>query len=264
MLPLLMLHLTEAEGIIVISQPAHAWLSGQLARHWREEEFSGAIEEVCLAAEQHDIGFLNWEQSPTLNAQTGLPHTFMDMPCRMHLEIWDSSIRQMLRFGRYPALLVSRHFTTLAQRKDREHSTEEQRLTSEFLQEQEALQSSLETSLINDFYYAPFSTGEIILRHQQFVSLWDWMSLLLCHGLTETKIISHVPFKGGAGSLKLKSLHKNAESKIVVEPWPFTTNRVNLVCEGRRLLKTFRDEEEMRVALKAAAPVMLPIVLAPA
>src|SRR5262245_57500634 len=104
-----MLHRAQAEGIIAITQPAHAWLSGQLARHWREEDFDGAIEEVCLAAEQHDIGFLAWEQSPTLNPQTGLPHTFMDMPCEMHLAIWTSSIHQMLRFGRYSALLVSRH-----------------------------------------------------------------------------------------------------------------------------------------------------------
>src|SRR5690349_18079125 len=105
-----------AEGVIAVSQPAHAWVSGQLARNWRQTDFIGVREEVCLAAEQHDIGFLGWEQSPTLNPSTGFPHTFMEMARAAHLEIWNRGIQQMQRFGRYPALLVSRHFTGLAQR----------------------------------------------------------------------------------------------------------------------------------------------------
>src|SRR5258708_3324369 len=80
----------DDEGVIAVSQPAHAWVSGQLARNWREADFAGVREEVCLAAEQHDIGFLAWEQSPTLNPGTGLPYTFLEMPRGMHLEIWTS------------------------------------------------------------------------------------------------------------------------------------------------------------------------------
>src|SRR5438093_3702973 len=101
----LMLHRHEEEGLIVISQAAHAWVSGQLARHWGNDTFGhfAPIEEVCLAAEQHDIGFLDWEQAPALNRQTGWPQTFLEMPVAEHLAVWSKGIRQMLRFGRYPA-----------------------------------------------------------------------------------------------------------------------------------------------------------------
>ena len=66
----------EPDGtFLAIGQASHAWLSGQLARAWGNERF-GAVEpweEVCLAAEQHDIGMAQWERAPTLNPDTGLP-----------------------------------------------------------------------------------------------------------------------------------------------------------------------------------------------
>ena len=67
----------DGDDTIVIGQPAHAWLSGQLARAWdpRPEPW----EEVCLAAEQHDIGMAEWELAPRLNPGTGLPRSFMEL-----------------------------------------------------------------------------------------------------------------------------------------------------------------------------------------
>ena len=55
-----MLHRADPDGPIVITQPAHAWVSGQLAQAWGNESFGefAPREEVCLAAEQHDIGWL--------------------------------------------------------------------------------------------------------------------------------------------------------------------------------------------------------------
>ena len=130
----------DSEGVIAISQPAHAWVAGQLARNWRQDDFVGVREEVCLAAEQHDLGFLAWEQAPTLNANTRLPCTFLEMPRAMHLGLWTAGIQAMLQFGRYPALLVSKHFAGLAQHAGLAGTKEEQRLTVEFLERQEAFQ----------------------------------------------------------------------------------------------------------------------------
>jgi len=251
-----------AEGVIAVSQPAHAWVSGQLARHWRERDFVGVREEVCLAAEQHDIGFLEWEQLPTFNPDTGWPHTFMEMPRGIHLEIWTRGIQQMLRFGRYPALLVSRHFTGLAQRNGLGETAEDQRLLKDFLQQQDELQTSLETSLENDFYYGEFGTEEVLCHHQRLVSLWDWMSLLLCHGLGEAQVIAWPAWKNQNAELKLTPTQE-AGARVKVEPWPFATRAVNLVCEGRHLLRNYTNEKEMREGLRAAAPVVLEVRLEP-
>ena len=248
----------DEEGVIAISQPAHAWVSGQLARNWDLNDFVGVREEVCLAAEQHDIGFLTWEQSPSFNPFTGLPHTFLEMPRAIHLAIWTAGIQSVLRFGRYPALLVSKHFTALAQQHGQTGNTEERQL-AEFLEEQEILQTTLETSLANDFYYTEFSLPEIVRHHQQLVSLWDWMSLLLCHGLAEPQSIRWNRRKGELIHLRLTP--EAGGLNINVVPWPFMKPEVTLVCEGRHLLKSYEGEPQMREGLRGAAPIVLRIVL---
>ncbi|HYG35013.1 MAG TPA: DUF3891 family protein [Clostridia bacterium] len=246
----------EAEGITAISQPAHAWVAGQLARNWGNDQFFTMTEEICLAAEQHDIGFLEWERSPTLNANTGLPHTFLDMPRPLHLELWTKGIHQMLQFGRYPALLVSMHFTALAQREKPNGSAYDRKLLKEFLQREGEFQTGLITSLSNDFYYGSMSSEETIRCHQKLVSIFDWISLLLCHRLAEPEDIPGIPTRDGSTTLKLKPLDESG-GEVSLTPWPFRSKEVQLVCEGRHLLETFTDEKIMQEALKAAAPVTL-------
>ena len=253
-----MLHRLDKDGLIVITQPAHAWISGQLARNWGNQTFGNfaPAEEVCLAAEQHDIGFLEWEQTPALNRKTGLPETFLEMPTEAHLEIWSKGIRQMMRFGRYPALLVSMHFTFLCQQHPARDGAEAGESQQQFLQQQQQLQSAIRTSLLNDAYYAPWSTDEIIQRNRQLVSLWDWLSLLLCMGFAEEQVILDVPSANGTCQLVLAHA-TDSSSHLRLTPWPFQSDTVRLICEGRRLLKTWTQETELHEALKAASPLTL-------
>jgi len=47
------------DSIVTITQPAHGWVAGQLARAWARtvpDEWE-PHEEVCLAAEQHDVAW---------------------------------------------------------------------------------------------------------------------------------------------------------------------------------------------------------------
>jgi hypothetical protein len=47
-----MLYRQQMQGRIAITQPMHAWVSGQLARVWGNERFGEMVpfEEVCLGA----------------------------------------------------------------------------------------------------------------------------------------------------------------------------------------------------------------------
>jgi Protein of unknown function (DUF3891) len=58
-----MLFCNHGSGVLAISQPAHAWISGQLLRAWAEP----LGEPLLLAGEQHDIGWLDWEAAPTFD-----------------------------------------------------------------------------------------------------------------------------------------------------------------------------------------------------
>jgi hypothetical protein len=52
-----MLFRDQKSGVIAISQLTHAWISGQLLRAWDE----ALLEPLLLAAEQHDLGWIDWE-----------------------------------------------------------------------------------------------------------------------------------------------------------------------------------------------------------
>src|SRR5947209_18957504 len=110
----------DARGVLAIGQPAHAWLSGQLARAWGNEQF-GSVEpweEVCLAAEQHDAGWRTLDLEPSLNPQTGLPHSFMETPIDVHLRLWTEGPRSLLALSRYADLHASSHGCRLYCRRD--------------------------------------------------------------------------------------------------------------------------------------------------
>ncbi len=249
---------------MAISQPAHAWVSGQLARAWGNAAF-GAFEpaaEVCLAAEQHDLGFLEWENCPTLNPKTGLPHTFMELPTALHLEIWSAGIQRMLAFGRYPALLVSRHYTGLRRARAIYNSPEAVPKERDFLETQARLQAELIQSLRGDPHYAPWCAEEVLERNSRLLAVWDWLSLLLCTGLAEERRVPKVPAAHGAVDLVLRP-DPEAPTRTRVSPWPFHAETVQLVAEGRLIRQTSGSEPQMRAALQTAPHIALALELLP-
>ena len=222
----------DGDDVIAIGQPAHAWLSGQLARAWREP--FEPWEEVCLAAEQHDAGMAAWERRPTLNPDTGLPRSFMELTLDEHLEIWWSAAPLVLSQSRYAALLVSMHGTALYERRDLSRLTpHEVERVEAFLAGQRGLQERLLADLRADPRTAAAAADDVVRRNQRLVWRWDSLSLGLLLDW----------------------------SSLELDPWPFRDDRVTLRCEGRRLTGRFDDEDAMRDALAAAPWVTLDLDL---
>lgn len=253
----------ENGSVLLISQPAHAWVTGQMARQWGNEQFATLTEEVCLAAEQHDIGFSGWEEAPTWDPATGLPHSFLDLPARTHLEVWTHSVRMMLQFGRFPALLVSMHFTSLARRALIERTGKERETTASFLEAQTRLQNAMAKSLRADPHYASRSSDEQLRDDQQIVSLLDWISLQVLLNFQEERIGREASLRPGAAAFELTPLSP-AGDRVRLRPWPFRSGKVELVCDARRLDHSRANEAEMRAALQAAPRESLAIRLEPA
>ncbi len=250
-----MLHREDPDGLIVITQSVHAWVAAQLARHWGNAAFGAFApwEEVCLGAEQHDVGMTAWDQAPTLNPQTGRPYSFMNMPTREHITGWSHAGRQALAQGRYPALLTSLHGTGLYERyHDWTRDTpDEARAARSYLDDEYAFQEWLFDTLHSDPVYAPYATPEAIARNRRLVAAWDRLSLALCNGVRTPVTILDVPTAESETPLILAPVHDDPLN-VTVDPWPFHAEAVRLICEGRRLPQTFTDEAEMRAVLAAA------------
>ena len=232
----------DGGAVVAIGQPSHAWLSGQLARAWGNERFGALVprEEVCLAAEQHDIGMAAWDGAPTLNAETGLPHSFVEMPVETHLELWSRGPELVLPQSRYAALLVSMHGTALYELRDLTKLDEAQAdLVRRYLADQRAVQRRLLGAL---------GDPAGVARNQRLIWTWDAFSLALCldwapHTLRE------VPTADGVVDVELAPL---SELSVGVDPWPFAAETLRVRTEGRVLRGRFDSEDEMRAALRDA------------
>jgi hypothetical protein len=244
----------DGDDVIAITQPAHAWLSGQLARAWGNERF-GALEpweEVCLGAEQHDVGMTAWEQAPTLNPDTGLPRSFMELPLDEHLAMWSAAAGLVAPQSRYAALLVSLHGTALYERRDLSRLSPQQAdAVREYLAGQRALQARLTAETRVD--------GAPLRRLQRQLFAWDWLSLALCLKWAPSSLPG-VP--AAEGEVEIRLTH--AADAHALRPWPFATDTLTVMCEGRRLTGHARTRGELHDALERAPRIVLRFELLPA
>lgn len=262
-----MLHRVDAGGVIVVTQPAHAWVAAQMARQWGNDRFGAVVpwEAVCLGAEQHDNGWAAWEQAPTLNPATGRPHTFREMPTEMHIRVWAGAAERTLTQGRYAALLVSLHGSGLYERfhdYTRDTAAEAQAART-FVAAERAFQARLLDDLRRDPFSAPHAAPDVVARNRRLVAVWDALSLGICHGIQTPTTYANVPAAGDRTETLTLAPGESDPACLTVDPWPFRDATVTLICEGRRLPETYSDEAAMRAALAAAPWLTLTIHLAP-
>jgi len=205
----------DGDSFLCIGQASHAWISGQMARAWAEP--FEPHEEVCLAAEQHDVGMAEWDLAPTLNPDTGLPHSFTEMPIETHAALWLEAPTKLVTTSAYAAALVSLHGTRLYELRDRTAAVDD------FLARQEQFRRGL------GFERADLEPGSTL------VWIWDYLSLAAL-----------LEWEGEVEGLGVDAAR--------VTPWPFREPTLTVRCEARRLPGPFGDEDEMRFAL-ARAPV---------
>lgn len=250
-----MLHRDLERGYLAISQPAHAWVSGQLARAWGNE-LSGDLfprEEVCLAAGQHDIGWLEWESRPTLNPETGRPRTFRELPTLEHLAVWEPAGPMALVYGPYVALLVSKHGTGLyAAYHDFTRDTEEEAEAARgFLSRGAAFEETLMEQIAGDSRYSSVNAPETVERNRRLVALWDGMSLAMCGGAAGPRSFDGIPARDGSMSITLQQL-ESGSNRFSVDPWPFREDSLTVTCAGRFLDGTFTSNRSLQQALERA------------
>ena len=236
---------------LVIGQPAHAWVSGQLARAWGNAGFPPPAprEAVCLAAEQHDVGWTDADLTPPVDPATGRPAPFTAVARPYHVAIWRSAAPRLVAQSRYAALLVSLHGTGLYERGSRDHPPEVAALVDDYLAAERALQEALSAGL---------DRAEVA-RNRTLLRCWDGFSLALCLPRLPWRL-EGVPAVAGEATL----LVDGDGPHVTVDPWPFSAARVEVACEGRRLEGTFADERALHAALRAAPWVPLRWVLTPA
>ena len=236
----------DGDDVVAIGQASHAWLSGQLARAWGNERFDvpQPNEEVCLAAEQHDVGMAEWDLAPRLHPTEGRPLSFMEMPLEEHLRLWSAAPAKLLSQSAYAALLVSMHGTALYELRDLDRlPPAEAGAVREYLARERAWQERLLALLGADYEQARVN--------QRLLFAWDGLSLGLCLRWDDYEaedLVRLEPLPGG---------------RHAVDPWPFASGELTVRCTGRRLTGRSETESELHAALAEAPVVDLSFTLVP-
>jgi len=227
----MLLHKDDA-GVVCIGQAAHSWVSGQLARHWGNDRFAAPepLAEVCLGAEQHDIGMVEADRRPALNEQTGYPLSFLELPVATHIAMWTEAPERILSQSPYAALLVSMHGHGLF--KARRQTPE----VARYVREQEALQRDLLERMGEDPSRAR--------RNQQLVWAWDFLALvgLIPEWAPQSQDTADGPIRVSAP----------ARLAVAVDPWPFHLQRIEIAYPGRRLTEPSATTQALHARLAEA------------
>lgn len=235
-----MLIVDTGDAWTAITQPAHAWLAGQLARSWGIGDIAppDPWADVCLGVEQHDVAWADYDRRPPLHAEAGRAASFIEAPLRDRHVIWHDAPERVLAQSPWAALLVSLHGTNIHTRYvSRDHlPAGEADIVDAYLDDQRTLQDRL-IALIG-------TTRAAAERQADLLFALDALSLSLCHGWPERElppvdglVIRHLPTGDGTATL---------------DPWPFAAPVVHASLGARTLTERFTDEVALHAALDAA------------
>jgi hypothetical protein len=241
--------------VLAISQPSHAWVAGQILRAWARP----LDEALLLAADQHDIAWLDWERAPSFDPKTGRPHSFRALSPAIHAPMWTIGIeRALAAWGMRVALLVSRHGALLYTRfaDPARMSPADAEAVESFLRQQRPLQCQWAGAL---------GLTEATLAHDTgMIAMADALSLALCGDLKMPLEVQAPDGQGGEQTLRLAA-HAEAADRFTLSPWPLRVPSLLLEAEAIPLPASghFSDAAAMRAWHEQARRVVFTLRLEP-
>ena len=188
------------EGAILIGQPAHAWVSGQLARAWGGTKGSAALSPGKRSASRPSSMTSAWRRGMRLRSSIQPP------ACRTRSASFHGT--RTLRSGRRrrTSFCPSRATLRCSSRFTEQGSTN--RLTSPTSRTTRSRRPRLSRWPARvpgraphfaspDRRYAQYVLPEVLARNRRLVARWDGISLALCHGLRFEHAHEGVPSRGG-------------------------------------------------------------------
>jgi hypothetical protein len=247
----------DAAGVLAVGQPAHAVLCAQFSRAWGNARFDAVapLDEVTLGAEQHDVGWSEWDLTPEFNPATGLPRGFTEVDLQTSTALWRRGPARLESQDRYAALLATLHGRRLYGRIDlTKRTTSEAQAVGALLTESDQRARRLTASLRADPDTAGAASAERLAVNSALVWTWDTLSLALLLDWAPHTLRS-VPTAGGSAVdvalCAVASRHRLPT--LSLSPWPFAApDGIVVHTEGRRLSGRYAGAAELQDAVDDA------------
>ena len=158
---------------LLVPQPAHAVLAGEIAAGLVAASFGELPPEIVRAIQMHDTGWAASDAQQIQRLRSGqaskaIPVSFVAIPPGEAAEAWTTSIDTIEGWSEIGAIIVSRHFTLLAEHDEAHHQR--------FLQTERLRQRKLENSSM--------ASSEDLERWTAALGFCDLVSLYLVSGLS--------------------------------------------------------------------------------
>ena len=252
----------QGEHLVLIRQTDHAVLAGHFARELGSDVFAlpQPQDSFILAATEHDNGWNEWELLPEVDPVTYLPYSFMSIPTRDHIELYQRGIERVVKADHYAGLLVSMHCLGLY---DRTRATmpgfsakyiksHETQVVNDFLQTLRLQQLRLKVDLRADSRMKDFADEKWLQANSLRLEALDRLSLYFSMGPLEGVTIDAVPadYHGQEVDWILQPEGNNA---ITLEPYPFRRDPLEVSILTRRIpRRRYSDAADLQKTLGQA------------
>lgn len=226
-----MIRLPYHDGFLLVPQPAHAWVSGQLARAWGgpNTDAPAPLEAVVLATTLHDIGWLELDPQPLLNAD-GQPLSFLEPGFAVVAPKYIRGIEAVALVDPYAALLVNRHVQLIFEGRVA-RGTDAPDVPAQTLARLRADHGQLVARLAGHPAYRAHLNAATLAHNYRILRTCDLLSLFVLGGLPP-RTVPDAPTRYGAEARPLVCTLQDANT-LVVHPSPFAAPTQTFTVEAR-------------------------------
>lgn len=263
------------DGLLLINQADHARLAGVFTKHWGNDRFArpAPFESMCIATARHDDGWIPWDASPKLDAETGRPINFPHIAVDEHIALYMRGIDEVISDDAYAGLMVNRHCQWLYDLKRRGSRTRPLWSSATADEPRGLLEAATNTlqRQHDDLMRRLCATGtspdllsdDHLQANSLLIQFYDALSLYFCTAPLRDDSLNDVPiaYSGETASIALRPLDAHT---VVLDPWPFASQSLDIAVDARRLsFMSLTSDGALQDAHRAAPTIRLSFTLRP-
>ncbi|MGH7931374.1 MAG: DUF3891 family protein, partial [Candidatus Binatia bacterium] len=239
--------------LILALQIDHSRVAGYLAAHWGNQAFARLqpYASVVLAAQEHDIGWWEWEMCPATLNDKGYPLDYHDGSFKylgqLRLDFYRNAVDHVLQRDPYAAMLMAMHGVALMNAGYGKYSyppdrTSDPRVKA-YVEHQEQLRLKLLNQLRETDQFKDFTSDERVWSNYEYIEVFDQLAQFLCNryplnskarklGPTPTLNDVDVPVRPGTKPVKMY-IDTVGANRAVVQPYPFDMDPMDVSFTAR-------------------------------
>jgi hypothetical protein len=268
--------------LMLALQIDHSRVAGYLAAHWGNDKFARPepYASVILAAQEHDIGWWEWEMKPSTLNDKGFPLDYHDGSLKylgqLRLDFYKNAVDRVLLRDPYAALLMAMHGVALMNAGYGKYAYPPDRTSDprvkEYVDNQEQLRLELLKQLRQSERFKNFTSDEQVWTNYEHMEVFDQLAQFLCNryplnskarqlGPTNTLNDVDVPTRPGGQPVKIK-IDTISENRATLSPYPFDVDPLTVSFTARLVpRRSYSSPEEFLPYFYAAERIWVNHIL---